>query len=46
VGDQQGWEDMPYAVQALRRRDGEYLVLVEEDARAKNLLYRWRPPAP
>ncbi len=44
VGDQQGWEDMPYAIQALKRRNGEYLVLVEEDFRAKNLLYRWRPP--
>jgi hypothetical protein len=34
---------MPHAVQALKRKDGEYLVLVEEDFRGKNLLYRWRP---
>ena len=48
VGGQAGWLDMPYALQALKRRDGEYLVLVEEDFRGKNLLYRWRPadPAP
>ena len=36
---------MPYSVQALKRKDGEYLVLVEEDFRGKNLLYRWRPDA-
>ena len=45
VGTVQGWLDMPYAVQAIKRRNGEYLILVEEDARAKNLLYRWRPEA-
>jgi hypothetical protein len=39
-----GWLDMPYAVQAMRRRNGEYLILVEEDYRGKNLVYRWLPP--
>jgi hypothetical protein len=34
---------MPYAITALKRTNGEYLVLVEEDWRGKNLLYRWRP---
>ncbi len=34
---------MPYAVQAFKRKNGEYLVLVEEDWRGKNLLYRWKP---
>ena len=43
AGGNAGWEDMPYAVQALKRKNGEYLVLVEEDWRGKNLLYRWRP---
>ena len=43
VGGAAGWEDMPYSVQALERKDGEYLILVEEDWRGKNLLYRWRP---
>jgi hypothetical protein len=43
VGGSAGWQDMPYAIQAMRRKDGEYLVLVEEDWRGKNLLYRWRP---
>ena len=23
--------------------DGEYLILVEDDFKAKNVLYRWRP---
>ena len=45
VGGGAGWQDMPYSIQALRRKDGEYLVLVEEDWRGKNLLYRWRPEA-
>jgi hypothetical protein len=35
---------MPYAMDAMKRKDGEYLVLVEADWRGKNLLYRWRPP--
>jgi hypothetical protein len=43
VGGNAGWEDMPYAVQAFKRKNGEYLVLVEEDWRGKNLLYRWKP---
>ncbi len=43
VGGMAGWLDMPYALQAIKRRNGEYLILVEEDFRAKNLLYRWRP---
>ena len=45
LGTLQGWEDMPYSVQATKRKNGEYLILVEEDARAKNILYRWRPAA-
>ena len=43
VGGNAGWQDMPYSVQAMKRRSGEYLVLVEEDWRGKNLLYRWTP---
>lgn len=43
VGGNAGWQDMPYPIQALKRKNGEYLVLVEEDWRGKNLLYRWRP---
>jgi hypothetical protein len=43
VGEMAGWLDMPYAIAALERENGEYLILVEEDARGKNLLYRWTP---
>ncbi len=43
AGGNAGWPDMPYAVAALKRKNGEYLVLVEEDWRGKNLLYRWTP---
>ncbi len=39
-----GWHDMPYSVTAFRRSNGEYMVIIEEDARAKNILYRWTPP--
>jgi hypothetical protein len=45
VGGNAGWEDMPYSVQAIKRKNGEYLILVEEDWRGKNLLYRWTPEA-
>ena len=45
VGGNAGWEDMPYAITAMQRRNGDYLVLVEEDWRGKNLLYRWKPQA-
>jgi hypothetical protein len=43
VGSTGGDLDISGAVQALERKDGEYLILVEDDARAKNLLFRWRP---
>ena len=41
--DATGWVDLLTGVSAHRRTDGEYLVFVEENYRAKNLLYRWRP---
>lgn len=44
VGDHVGWVDIPYGMNAMRRNDGEYLILVEEDFRAKNLLYRFHAP--
>jgi len=30
-------------VTAYRRSNGEYLVFVEEDARGKVMMYRWKP---
>ena len=42
-GNQIGWIDVPYGIRAFKRADGEYLILSEEDYRAKILMYRWRP---
>ena len=38
-----GWIDLLTGITAHRRKNGEYFVFVEEDYRAKVLLYRWRP---
>ncbi len=38
-----GWMDILTGITAHRRKDGEYLVFVEEDYKAKVLMYRWRP---
>jgi hypothetical protein len=43
VGNYSGWVDIPYGIRAHKRPNGEYLVFVEEDARAKVMLYRWTP---
>ncbi|MBN3758618.1 hypothetical protein G3N95_37305 [Paraburkholderia sp. Tr-20389] len=45
VGRASGWVDVPNGISAYRRNDGEYLVFVEEDARGKVLMYRWKPNA-
>ncbi len=44
VGGNSGWVDMTHGLQAMQRKDGTYLVIVQENARAKNLVYRWQPP--
>ena len=38
-----GWVDVTQGISAHRRPNGEYLVFVEEDLRAKVLMYRWIP---
>lgn len=38
-----GWIDVLTGITAHQRKDGEYLVFVEEDYKAKVLVYRWRP---
>ncbi len=43
VGGVSGWVDMTHGLRAFRCRDGSYTVVVEEDWRAKNLVYRWKP---
>ena len=43
VGNTSGWVDVPFGITAHREANGEYLVFVEEDARGKVLMYRWKP---
>ncbi|TDN70083.1 hypothetical protein B0G77_3532 [Paraburkholderia sp. BL10I2N1] len=43
VGRASGWVDVPNGISAHRRSDGEYLIFVEEDARGKVMMYRWKP---
>ncbi len=38
-----GWMDVMTGITAHCRKNGEYLVFVEEDYKAKVLLYRWKP---
>jgi len=38
-----GWIDILTGITAYRRQNGEYLVFVEEDYKAKVLFYRWTP---
>ncbi|MCF7972935.1 MAG: hypothetical protein K9N55_03885 [Phycisphaerae bacterium] len=38
-----GWIDILTGITAFRRANGEYLVFVEEDYKAKSILYRWQP---
>jgi len=44
-GEAVGWVDIPEGIQAIRRTNGEYVVLVEEDWKSKILMYQWRPEA-
>lgn len=38
-----GLMDMVECIRAFKRADGEYVVIIEEDYAAKNIVYRWRP---
>jgi len=40
VNGQSGWVDIPYGLRAFQRSNGEYLVFVEEDWKAKIIVYR------
>ncbi len=42
VGNESGWIDIPYGIRGFRRSNGEYLVFVEEDHKAKVIMYRMR----
>jgi hypothetical protein len=37
------YEDRVGSLQATERKNGKYLILVEDDAHARNLLFRWKP---
>ena len=43
VGGNSGWIDMVHGIHALKTSAGDYLVVVEEDWRGKNIVYHWRP---
>ncbi|HZZ09555.1 MAG TPA: hypothetical protein VFE79_02590 [Paraburkholderia sp.] len=43
VGNTSGWVDVYLGISAVQRENGEYVVLLEDDARAKILMYRWTP---
>ena len=43
VGGISGWIDAEMGISAALLSTGEYIVLAEEDARAKVLMYRWKP---
>jgi hypothetical protein len=45
VHGETGWVDFRDAIRAIRRKNGEYLVFVEEDAKGKTIVYRFVPPA-
>ncbi|MDX1951019.1 MAG: hypothetical protein SFY81_02480 [Verrucomicrobiota bacterium] len=38
-----GWIDILTGISAFRRKNGEYQIFVEEDYKAKVLIYRWKP---
>ena len=38
-----GWIDLLTGINAFKRNNGEYLVFVEENYKAKSIIYRWLP---
>ena len=38
-----GWVDMVWGIQATVRKNGEYIILIEDDVNAKTDMYRWCP---
>jgi len=41
--DKVGDSDVPYAIRAYQRKEGDYLIFLEENRNAKNILFRWHP---
>ena len=46
VGGISGWIDIPYALHAVQRAAGDYVLLVEEDLYGKIIVYNWDGVAP
>jgi hypothetical protein len=44
VHRESGWVDFRDAIRAIRRKNGSYLVFVEEDYKGKSLAYRLKDP--
>ena len=44
VGSESGWVDFRDAIRAIRRQDGNYVIFVEEDWKAKTIVYRLDDP--
>ncbi len=42
VSGQLGWVDIAYGIRAFRRSNGEYLVFLEDDLKAKVIMYRMK----
>jgi len=40
-----GWMDACECLSVHRRKNGEYLIIEEDDGRRENLMYRWNPGA-
>lgn len=38
-----GWVDIPHGLSAFKRKNGEYIICIEEDFRGKVLVLRWHP---
>lgn len=43
VGSISGTFDIPYAIRAFKRQNGEYLIFAEDDHYAKIIVHRWNP---
>ncbi len=43
VGSVSGTFDIPYAIRAVKRQSGEYLIFAEDDHYAKIIVHRWNP---
>jgi hypothetical protein len=38
-----GWVDIGFGITAVRKKNGEYIIFVEDDGFGKVLMYRWTP---